>query len=82
MKYRIGPTEKLPLNGIHWVIAGGESGPHSRPMKEEWVRSIKDQCHSAGTAFFFKQWGGVRKDLTGRELDGRTYDAMPELLSA
>ena len=78
----IGSTENLPLDRIHWVIAGGESGPHSRPMKEEWVRSIKDQCQAAGTAFFFKQWGGVRKDLTGRELDGRTYDAMPELLSA
>jgi protein gp37 len=73
----IGPLEGLPLAGIHWIIVGGESGPGARPMDPAWVHSLRDQCQTAGTAFFFKQWGGVRKDLTGRELDGRTYDDMP-----
>jgi protein gp37 len=73
----IGPLEKLPLRGIDWVIVGGESGPRARPMKREWVVSILRQCRTAGAAFFFKQWGGVRKDLTGRRLNGRLYDEMP-----
>lgn len=73
----IGPLERLPLKGIHWVIVGGESGPGARPMNPEWVESIHRQCQSQGVAFFFKQWGGVRKDKTGRELHGRTYDEMP-----
>ncbi len=73
----IGPTLHLPLDGIHWVIVGGESGPGARPMKEEWVRSIQEQCRMADVPFFFKQWGGVRKHLAGRVLDGRTYDHMP-----
>ena len=73
----IGPLENLPLDGIGWAIVGGESGPGAREMKQEWVESIQQQCETAGTAFFFKQWGGVRKDLKGRELNGRTYDAMP-----
>lgn len=73
----IGPCDDMPLAGIDWVIVGGESGPGSRPMKIEWVRSIYRQCRAADAAFFFKQWGGTRKDLTGRELNGRTYDAMP-----
>ena len=67
----------LPLEGIDWVIVGGESGPGARPMKKEWVLSIKNQCEMADVAFYFKQWGGTRKHLNGRELDGRTYDAMP-----
>jgi len=67
----------LPLDGIDWVIVGGESGPGARPMKKEWVLSIKNQCELAGVAFYFKQWGGTRKHLNGRELDGRIYDAMP-----
>jgi protein gp37 len=75
----IGPLEGLPLAGIHWVIVGGESGPKARPMAQEWVESICRQCRRAGVAFFFKQWGGVRKDLAGRELNGRTYDDMPAL---
>jgi protein gp37 len=75
----IGPLRDLPLEGIHWVIVGGESGPGARPMKREWVLSIHRQCKAAGVPFFFKQWGGVRKDLTGRELHGRTYDAMPSV---
>jgi protein gp37 len=73
----IGPLDDMPLEGIHWVIVGGESGPGARPMKREWVLSIHRQCKAAGLPFFFKQWGGVRKDLTGRELHGRTYDDMP-----
>jgi protein gp37 len=78
----IGPLEKLPLEGIHWAIVGGESGPRAREMKPEWVRSIRLQCQKTGTHFFFKQWGGTRKDLTGRMLDNQTYDAMPPLASA
>ncbi|MBI4789856.1 MAG: phage Gp37/Gp68 family protein [Chloroflexi bacterium] len=73
----IGPLDNLPLDGIHWVIVGGESGPSARPIKPEWVDSILLQCRELGIAFFFKQWGGVRKDLTGRDLHGRTYDEMP-----
>lgn len=73
----LGPLENLPLDGIDWVIVGGESGRGARPMFEEWVQSIRQQCRVYRTAFFFKQWGGVRKDMTGRMLNGRTYDAMP-----
>lgn len=67
----------MNLDGIHWVIVGGESGPGARPMKKEWVLSIRDQCERAQVPFFFKQWGGVRKKQAGRELDGRTYDGFP-----
>ncbi|WZO97341.1 phage Gp37/Gp68 family protein [Isosphaeraceae bacterium EP7] len=70
---------QIDLAGISWVIVGGESGHGARPMQPEWVRNIRDQCKDAGVSFFFKQWGGVHKSLTGRELDGQTYDAMPEL---
>jgi protein gp37 len=73
----IGPLDHLQLDAIHWVIVGGESGPRARPMKREWVESIQRQCARTGVAFFFKQWGGVRKHSTGRELHGRTYDEMP-----
>lgn len=75
----IGPLENIPLKGIHWVIVGGESGPRSRPMKREWVESIHRQCKRNDVPFFFKQWGGVRKDMTGRELHGRTYNEMPSI---
>ena len=75
----LGPLE-LDLTGIHWVITGGESGAKHRPIKEDWVRSIRDQCQAAGVAFFHKQWGGVRPNSNGRLLDGRTYDDMPEML--
>jgi three-Cys-motif partner protein len=68
----------VDLRGISWVIVGGESGHGARPMQPEWVRSIRDQCADAGVPFFFKQWGGAVKSLTGRELDGRTHDATPE----
>jgi protein gp37 len=74
----IGPLERLPLNGIHWVIVGGESGAGARPMRPSWVDSIQRQCRRHHVPFFFKQWGGVRKDMTGRELHGRTYDEMPK----
>jgi protein gp37 len=74
----IGPLENLSLAGIRWVIVGGESGPGARPMQKQWVQSIRRQCRKSGVPFFFKQWGGVRKDLTGRRLNGRTYDEMPE----
>jgi len=73
----LGPLDDLDLNGIDWVIVGGESGPGARPMAAEWVASIKRQCRKAKVAFFFKQWGGVQKKRTGRMLDGRTYDDMP-----
>jgi protein gp37 len=78
----IGPLENLPLKGIQWVIVGGESGPGARPMRPEWVESIHQQCRSNKVPFFFKQWGGVRKDLAGRELHGRTYDEMPLAVAA
>src|SRR5207302_3221865 len=68
---------KLNLVGISWVIVGGESGTGARPMKREWVVSVRDQCRRANVPFFFKQWGGVRKSAWGRKLDGRTYDEFP-----
>ncbi len=73
----IGPITNLDLDDIHRVIVGGESGPRARPMRLEWVESILTQCRDAEVAFFFKQWGGVRKHRTGRELNGRIYDGMP-----
>ena len=73
----IGPLDDLPLDGIHWAIVGGESGPKARPMQKRWVSSLLRQCRTAKVPFFFKQWGGVRKDLTGRALNGRIYDEMP-----
>jgi protein gp37 len=68
---------QVNLDGIHWVIVGGESGPGARPMQKDWVLSLRDQCERARVPFFFKQWGGVRKSKTGRELDGKTYDDLP-----
>jgi protein gp37 len=68
----------INLEGINWVIVGGESGPGARPMEASWVRNIRAQCRRAGVAFFFKQWGGVRKSETGRMLDGQTHDEFPE----
>jgi protein gp37 len=72
----------LNLDGISWLIAGGESGPNHRPLNEAWVRDLRDQCQHSGTAFFFKQWGGVRPKSGGRNLDGRTWDDMPPLAVA
>jgi len=68
---------EVNLNGIGWVIVGGESGAGARPLDRAWVLSLRDQCRAAGVPFFFKQWGGVRKSEAGRSLDGRTYDEMP-----
>jgi protein gp37 len=76
----LGPLPRLNLKGIHWVIVGGESGPGARPMREEWVRDIRDQCAGSGVPFFFKQWGGVFKSRTGREFDGRTWDDVPAVV--
>lgn len=73
----LGPLVDLPLHSIDWVIVGGESGPRARPMKKSWVMEIKHQCKRANVPFFFKQWGGIRKDLAGRRLEGRTFDNMP-----
>ena len=70
---------ELDLNGIQWVIVGGESGPRARLMNPAWVDAIKQQCDTQRSFFFFKQWGGVRKAKTGRRLNGKTYDAMPAL---
>jgi protein gp37 len=71
---------KLNLRSIDWVIVGGESGPKARPMDPAWVRGVRDQCLDQDVAFFFKQWGGVMKHRTGRELDGRTWDEFPAAL--
>ena len=73
----LGSIPSLPLEGIHWVIVGGESGPKARPMQLEWVADILRQCRSNDVRFFFEQWGGVQKHKTGRKLFGRTYDEMP-----
>jgi protein gp37 len=73
----IGPLPNMNLEGIDWVIVGGESGRKPRPMKVDWVLDIQQQCEAAGVKFFFKQWGGTNKKKTGRELNGRTYDEMP-----
>ncbi|MDQ3329862.1 MAG: phage Gp37/Gp68 family protein [Planctomycetota bacterium] len=73
----LGPVDDIPLDGIHWVIAGGESGPRCHPMQEAWAIALRDRCREAGVAFFFKQWGGVNKKRTGRLLEGRTWDEMP-----
>jgi protein gp37 len=69
---------EIDLSGISWVIVGGESGPGARPMKKEWVVSIRRQCREQRVPFFFKQWGGVRKAKAGRRLDGKTYDEYPK----
>ena len=73
----LGPLGHLNLDGIHWVIVGGESGPRSRPMLREWVLDIQGHCQEQDVPFFFKQWGGKNKKKAGRLLDGRTWDAMP-----
>jgi protein gp37 len=73
----LGSVARANLKGIHWAIVGGESGPRSRPMREEWVDEIEAACRKVRTAFFFKQWGGVRKKAAGRQFRDRTYDEMP-----
>jgi protein gp37 len=73
----IGPIGDIDLDGIHWVIAGGESGPGARPMNIEWAREIRDRCQAQRVPFFFKQWGGVRPKSGGRNLDGREWNGFP-----
>ncbi|MGW5363037.1 DUF5131 family protein [Actinopolymorpha pittospori] len=73
----IGSLGEVNLDGIHWVIAGGESGPSARPMHIDWLRDLRDQCRSAQVAFFFKQWGGRTPKANGRALEGQTWDQMP-----
>ncbi len=74
----LGPLPRLNLKGINWVIVGGESGPGARPLREEWVIDIRDQCKARHVPFFFKQWGGVQKKRAGRLLQGEIYSQMPE----
>lgn len=78
----IGSLAGIDLSGIHWVIVGGESGWGARPMKTEWIREIFRACRNQNVPFFFKQWGGVRKHATGRQLNGKTYDEMPQRVAA
>lgn len=78
----LGPLPRLSLRGIDWVIVGGESGPGARPMAEEWVVDIRDQCLVSDVPFFFKQWGGVRRKEAGRRLKGRTWNQMPAFAAA
>ena len=73
----LGSLPDVDLTDIDWLIAGGESGPGARPMEEEWVRDLRDQCGAAGVAFFFKQWGGRTPKANGRDLDGKHHDEMP-----
>jgi len=75
----IGSVDRADLQDIHWAIVGGESGPKARPMDSSWVDEIKELCDESGTAFFFKQWGGVRKKQTGRVYLGKTWDEYPTL---
>ena len=78
----LGPLPNLDLHKINWVIVGGESGPGARPVAEDWITEIRDQCLLARVPFFFKQWGGVKKKLNGRTLQGRTWDEMPVAIRA
>jgi protein gp37 len=75
----LGPVGKVDLGGIHWAIVGGESGPRARPMAEKWAIEIRDQCHAAKVAFFFKQWGGIRPKSGGRLLRGREWNLYPRI---
>ena len=73
----LGPLPSISLDGIDWVIVGGESGPNARSMSPRWARTIREQCRTSAVPFFFKQWGGVNKKRNGRELDGVTWDELP-----
>ena len=75
----IGPLQQLDLDGIHWAIVGGESGPGARPMHPDWVRQIRSRCVAYGVPFFFKQWGGRTPKAGGRLLDGREWNQLPEM---
>ena len=74
----LGPLDRIQLEGIHWVIVGGESGPGARPMQKIWVKTIQKKCEKENIPFFFKQWGGTNKAKTGRLLDSKEYNAFPE----
>lgn len=78
----LGPVPDVDLKDMDWVIVGGESGPKARPMEEQWVLEIRDQCLAAGVPFFFKQWGGTNKKRAGRMLRGRTWEGMPAKVPA
>jgi protein gp37 len=78
----LGSLYGIDLGSIHWVIAGGESGPRARPMDPQWAADLRDVCQQAQVPFFFKQWGGRTPRAGGRLLNGRTYDEMPERLAA
>jgi protein gp37 len=78
----LGSVKGADLTDVHWAIVGGESGPRAREMLPIWVREIKSQCRTFGTAFFFKQWGGKNKTATGRKLQGRTWDEFPSTPTA
>lgn len=78
----IGPVGKVSLDGIHWVIAGGESGPAARTMHIDWARDVRNQCNEQGVAFFFKQWGGIRPKTGGRDLDGREWNELPAAVAS
>ena len=73
----LGPVGEIDLEGISWVIVGGESGPNARPMKQSWVIDIRDLCERKGVDFFFKQWGGIRPKSGGRQLEGTEHNAIP-----
>ena len=77
----IGPIHHLDLHNIDWVIVGGESGPHARPMEKDWVLTIKNICQKNDVPFFFKQWGGTNKKKAGRKLEGRTWDQTPDIIN-
>ncbi len=78
----LAPLGELDLTGIQWAIVGGESGPGARPIRDDWIESVRKQCRRQGVAFFFKQWGGTNKKATGRHYLGRTWDEFPEAISA
>ncbi|MDZ4205428.1 MAG: phage Gp37/Gp68 family protein [Bacteroidales bacterium] len=78
----LSPLENMNLHGIDWVIVGGESGRTPRPIEEEWVIDIKEQCQRADVAFYFKQWGGTNKKKNGSALKGKTYKEMPEIIES
>jgi protein gp37 len=75
----LGPIPNINLEGIDWVIVGGESGPGARPMNSEWAVDIRNQCLAADIPFFFKQWGGVNKKKNGRVIEGQTWSQTPRL---
>ena len=76
----LGPLDRLSLDGIHWLISGGESGYGHRPCDPDWVRNLRDRCVAGGIAYFHKQWGGRTPRAGGRLLDGRTWDELPQML--